>query len=242
MRTVFITGASRGIGYAAAESFAKAGYHLALCCKTQIDNLNTYGQYLHDTYGVDVLTAQTDVSDSMQVDAFVNEVLDTFGHIDVVIHNAGISVVGLITDLDDEGWNRILSTNLSSAFYISRAVLPSMIHRKSGHIINVSSVFGAYGASCEVAYSATKGGLNTFTRALAKEVAPSHIRVNAAAFGAIDTQMNDNLDQDEKNALAEEIPAGRFASADEAGDFLLHLALSPSYMTGQICTFDGAWY
>lgn len=238
---VLITGASRGIGRQTAAAFAKEGYRLTLCCRENIESLAHLSQSLCRTYHTDVQCMRADVADSAQVNKLVSDAQEAFGPVDILINNAGISSVGLITDLSDEDWMRVLQTNLSSVFYTSRAVLPAMIHRKSGCIVNISSVFGICGASCEAAYAASKGGVNAFTRSLAKELAPSHIRVNAIAFGVIDTQMNGNLSVEEKAALAEEIPAGRFASPEEAAAFILQVARSPGYLTGQVIPFDGGW-
>ena len=149
--------------------------------------------------------------------------------------------MGLLTDMSIEEWNRMISTNLSSAFYCCRAALAYLIHEKAGRIINISSMWGTVGASCEVAYSATKGGLNTFTKALAKELAPSGISVNAVACGMIDTSMNAGFTPDEITEICEEIPCGRMASAEEVGDFIALLLKASPYMTGQIIGFDGGW-
>lgn len=239
---VLITGASRGIGRQTAAAFAQKGYTLTLCCRHNIEALARFSESLCRTYNTDVQCMRTDVSDPAQVNSLVENAQSAFGPVDILINNAGISSVGLVTDLSDEDWMQVLQTNLSSVFYTCRAVLPAMIHRKSGCILNISSVFGIHGASCEAAYAAAKGGVNAFTRSLAKELAPSHISVNAIAFGVIDTQMNDNLTEEEKQLLSEEIPAGRFASSAEAARFILQIAQSPDYLTGQVIPFDGGWY
>lgn len=160
---------------------------------------------------------------------------------DLVINNAGISYIGLLQDMAPEEWDRIVRTNLTSVFNCSKLAIPHMLEQKSGKILNISSVWGNVGASCEVAYSATKGGINSFTRALAKELAPSNVQVNAVACGAIDTDMNHFLEKEELEALKEEIPAGRLAKPEEVAQLLLQLARSDSYLTGQIIGFDGGW-
>ena len=160
---------------------------------------------------------------------------------DLVINNAGISYIGLLQDMSPEEWDRIVRTNLTSVFNCSKLAIPHMLEQKSGKILNISSVWGNVGASCEVAYSATKGGINSFTRALAKELAPSNVQVNAVACGAIDTDMNHFLEKEELEALKEEIPAGRLAKPEEVAQLLLQLARSDSYLTGQIIGFDGGW-
>ena len=238
--TVFITGSSRGIGRAAALEFAKSGYNVAINGRTYSEDLKSLETQLIQM-GVNVLALAGDVSQPEDVNKMFDMIFERFGKIDLLINNAGISYVGLITDMTDEDWRNILDTNLSSVFYCCRRAISSMVHNKSGKIINVSSVWGICGASCEAAYSATKGGIGAFTKALAKEVAPSGISVNAVAFGAVDTDMNKCFSKDEISALAEEIPAGRLAAAEEAGKMLFDTAQLPDYMTGQIITFDGGW-
>ena len=161
--------------------------------------------------------------------------------IHLCINNAGISHIGLLIDMTDNEWNRLLASNLSSAFYCSREALRDMVSAKSGRILNISSMWGTVGASCEAAYSAVKSGMNGLTRALAKEYAPSHIAVNALACGVIDTEMNHQLSSEERAALAEDIPAGRFADPDEAADLAWQIINSPEYMTGQVIGIDGGY-
>jgi 3-oxoacyl-[acyl-carrier protein] reductase len=183
-----------------------------------------------------------DAGDYEFIADFVSHVVDRFGeNIDLLVNNAGISYVGLLTDMDINDWNHIINTNTTSVFNSCRHVVPYMVKQQSGHIINISSVWGNVGASCEVAYSASKGAINSFTKALAKELAPSHISVNAIAFGAIDTDMNSHLSEEEKASLEYEIPYGRMATPEEAARFILHTADAGDYLTGQILTFDGAW-
>ena len=169
------------------------------------------------------------------------EIESRFGHVDVLVNNAGISIIGLLQDLSFEDWNRILSANLSSVFHCAKLAIPGMIHNHSGKIINISSVWGVCGASCEVAYSATKGGINALTRALAKELAPSNIQVNAIACGAIDTEMNAFLSEEEKESLMAEIPAGRMGQPDEVAALVLQLITGNEYLTGQVIQLDGGW-
>ena len=164
-----------------------------------------------------------------------------FGGVDILINNAGISYVGLLTDMTANDWNRIVSTNLSSVFNCCHQAIPHMVHQKEGKIVNISSVWGCIGASCEVAYSATKGGVNSFTMALAKELAPSNIQVNAIACGAIDTSMNSFLSPDEKTALIDEIPSGRLGTTKEVADFVFEICHNNSYLTGQVIRLDGGW-
>ena len=239
--TALITGASRGIGAALACRFAAEGYHLALCCHNSYETLQALATKLETTYSIQVLCFRGDVGDYTFICDMVQKTLDTFGQIDVLINNAGISYIGLLTDMDITDWNRIVATNLTSVFSTCRQVIPSMVHAKSGHIINISSVWGCCGASCEVAYSATKGGINAFTQALAKELAPSNIQVNAIACGAIDTEMNAFLSEEDRQALTDEIPSGRFGRPEEVAELVLDLSENHHYMTGQIIRLDGGW-
>jgi len=162
--------------------------------------------------------------------------------LDVLVNNAGIAHIGLLTDLTSDEWHRIMAVNLDSCFYTCRAAIPLMLKNHCGKIINISSVWGTQGASMEVAYSASKGGLNAFTKALAKELAPSGIQVNAIACGVIDTSMNSCLTPEDKAALTAEIPADRLGLPEEAARLILQTAQAPAYMTGQIITIDGGWY
>ena len=239
--TALITGASRGIGAALACRFAAEGYHLALCCHNSYETLQALATKLETTCSIQVLCFRGDVGDYTFICDMVQKTLDTFGQIDVLINNAGISYIGLLTDMDITDWNQIVATNLTSVFSTCRQVIPSMVHAKSGHIINISSVWGNVGASCEVAYSACKGGINSLTRALGKELAPSNIQVNAIACGVIDTRMNACFDAEERSELENEIPAGRFAAPSEVADFVQQLIDAPSYLTGQIISFDGGY-
>jgi 3-oxoacyl-[acyl-carrier protein] reductase len=240
-KTILITGASHGIGKAIAERFAREGFRLILNCRKDTGLLEDYAHALHETYGVETMAIPGDVSDHAQVCDMFRRAADAFGGVDVLVNNAGISHIGLLSELSIADWNRIISTNLTSVYSCCHEALPYMIHQKSGCIINISSVWGQAGASCEVAYSASKGGVNSFTRALAKELAPSHISVNAIACGVIDTRMNDCFDRDERLALAEEIPMGRFGTPEEVADLTWQLVTGPSYLTGQILSLDGGW-
>ena len=239
--TALITGASRGIGAALACRFAAEGYHLALCCHNSYETLQALATKLETTYSIQVLCFRGDVGDYTFICDMVQKTLDTFGQIDVLINNAGISYIGLLTDMDITDWNRIVATNLTSVFSTSRLAIPHMVHEKKGKIINISSVWGIAGASCEVAYSATKSGIHGLTRALAKELAPSNIQVNAIACGVIDTEMNGRLNEEERQDLMDEIPSGRFADPEEVAELALKLTDTPAYMTGQIIGIDGGF-
>lgn len=233
-----ITGASRGIGRAASEAFAKGGYHLILTCHNSIEDLEELAAQLEFSYKINCKAVQAD----MGKEEDVKRVFRSIQELDVLVNNAGMAHLGLLTDMSAEQWHRILAVNLDSCFYTCRAAIPLMLKRHSGKIINISSVWGTQGASMEVAYSASKGGMNAFTKALAKELAPSNIQVNAIACGVIDTAMNSLLSPEDKNALREEIPADRLGTAAEVADLIFQTAQAPSYMTGQIITIDGGWY
>lgn len=240
-QTALITGASRGIGAALAETFARAGYQLTLCCQHSEEKLMTLARRLQEQYHTTVLVRIGDVGDYAFVKTMVDATLEAFGAIDVLINNAGISYIGLLTDMSIEDWNRIVATNLTSVFSTCRCVVPSMVHNKRGRIINISSVWGNVGASCEVAYSACKGGINSFTRALGKELAPSQITVNAIACGVIDTDMNRCFSEEERAELIAEIPAERMGRPEEVAELALSIASGHAYLNGQIITLDGGW-
>lgn len=240
-RTALITGASRGIGAALAETFARAGYQLTLCCQHSEEKLMTLSKRLQEQYHTTVLVRIGDVGDYAFVKTMVDATLEAFGAIDVLINNAGISYIGLLTDMSIEDWNRIVATNLTSVFSTCRCVVPSMVHNKRGRIINISSVWGNVGASCEVAYSACKGGINSFTRALGKELAPSQITVNAIACGVIDTDMNRCFSEEERADLIAEIPAERMGRPEEVAELAFSIASGHAYLNGQIITLDGGW-
>lgn len=236
-KKVLITGASRGIGEETARVLAKEGYDLFLVCRKSEEDLGRIKRELEDNYQISCQTALCDVSDPAQVETMVEQA----GQVHILINNAAISYVGLLTHMTLEQWHRVIDTNLNALFYLSRLVIPQMVHRREGKIINVSSVWGNIGASMEVAYSAAKGGVNSFTKALAKELAPSGIQVNAVAFGVIDTEMNACFSGEEMEALREEIPADRIGSTKEAAEMIRQIIQSPSYLTGQVITMDGGW-
>jgi len=236
-KKALLTGASRGIGAATARMLAEEGYDLFLVCRSSEDKLRELKKELEASFEVSCEVMLCDVSDARQVEIMVKRA----GEVHVLINNAAISYVGLMTDMSYEQWHQIIDTNLSALFYLSRLIVPQMVNRKEGRIINVSSVWGQAGASMEVAYSASKGGVDSFTRALAKELAPSNIQVNAAAFGVIDTDMNVGFSKEEMEALREEIPADRLGTAQEAAQMIKQILNAPAYFTGQIVTMDGGF-
>ena len=240
MNYALVTGASRGIGKGIALSLAKAGYNLILTCRQNTDDLTKVANEA-SKYNVIVHTFTGDLGQPNTSEELFSYVNHNNLSIDVLINNAGISYVGLLQDMTYEEWNTCVSTNLSSIFYTCKQCIPNMLKLGYGKIINISSVWGNVGASCEVAYSATKGGVNSFTKALAKELAPSNIQVNAIAFGLMDTEMNNHLSIEDKQDLIDEIPAGTMGTTDDAGQMILSILSSPNYMTGQIITMDGGW-
>ncbi|MCR4890994.1 MAG: SDR family NAD(P)-dependent oxidoreductase [Lachnospiraceae bacterium] len=221
-----ITGASRGIGRAAALRLSEE-YELFLICRKSLQGLS----------GLPGTHFCGDVGD---ID-FISEVISQMPAVDLLVNNAGISYFGLLQDMSLEEWNEIINTNLTSVFLTSRAAIPKMLEKHSGKIINISSVWGELGSSMESAYSASKGGVNALTRALAKELAPSNIQVNAISCGLIDTDMNSHLSRQEIDALIEEIPASRMGRPEEVADLILSLAKAGTYLTGQVIRLDGGW-
>lgn len=240
-KTALVTGASRGIGHAIALTLAKEGFHVFInCCKSK-DTLCSVRDEIEKIPGGSCDMLIGDVGNPAEVRSLFARIDEKCDALDVLVNNAGIAHIGLLSDMTDEEWQALLTTNLSSAFYCCRAAIPRMVARKEGKIVNISSMWGTYGASCEAAYSATKSGIHGLTKALAKELAISNIQVNAIACGVIDTVMNSHLNAEEKLALEEEIPAGRFGTPQEVADMVLQLINSPAYLTGQIIGLDGGF-
>lgn len=241
IKTVLVTGASRGIGKASALRFAAEGFHVFLNANKSIEALEEVKNQIEEKYNTSCTLVPGDIGNPSDVRQIFQKISETAKGLDVLVNNAGIAYMGLLTDMTDDEWDKIIQTNLSSVFYCCRSALPYMLSQKEGRIINISSMWGTVGASCEVAYSAAKSGIHGFTRALAKELAPSNIQVNALACGVIDTSMNDLLCEEDKIALAEEIPAGRFAEPEEVAELVWQTANAPAYMTGQIIGIDGGY-
>ena len=237
MKKSVITGASRGIGRDTALLLAQKGFDPVLVSSRSEYELNELKNEIEEKYGVSVTVVTCDVSDADAVKEHGSEFKGAYA----LINNAAISSVKLLNDLSYEEWNRVIDVNLNYVFYMTKAVLYDMISRKEGKIINISSVWGSVGASMEVAYSAAKGGVNAFTKALAKELGPSNIQVNAVSFGVIDTSMNKCFSEEDMKALKEEIPMDRIGTPFEAAKMIVSVLESPDYMTGQIITMDGGW-
>lgn len=234
MKTALVTGGSRGIGRAIVELLAKKGWQVAFCYR---ENESAADEVRAATGAV---AYRLNISDSKAVADMVSDLQKRFGHIDLLVNNVGVASQRLFTDITDEEWKNTFDVNVNGAFYATRAVLPDMIKRKSGNIIFVSSMWGVSGGSCEVHYSATKAALIGMTKALAKEVGPSGIRVNCVAPGVIETDMNAHLSADDMAALAEETPLCRIGKADEVAKAIEFLAEDGSaFITGQVLSVDG---
>lgn len=236
MRTVLITGGSRGIGAQAVKAFCAAGYRAAFFYHASPEA----AQALAAETGASAICC--DVGDSLSVQTACTEALRLLSHIDVLVNNAGIAQQKLFTDITDADWKRMLDVNLSGAFYVSRALLPGMISRRHGRILNVGSIWGQVGASCEVHYSAAKAGLIGLTKALAKEVAPSGVTVNCVCPGVIATDMLSSFTPEDLALLAEETPAGRLGTPEDVAHALLWLADEKAgFITGQIVGVNGGF-
>ncbi len=232
-----VTGASRGIGRAIAEMLASDGYHLYLTCIHSDEILSAFAAELAGRYSVSCTPFVGDMGNFDDVSALFASI----EQLDVLVNNAGISYVGLLSEMSLTDWRKIMSTNLDSVFYTSKLSVPLMLRRHSGKIVNISSVWGNVGASMEVAYSASKGAVNSFTKALAKELAPSNIQVNAVACGVIDTDMNHCFSPEEMDALRQEIPCDRIGMTAEVAQMVKSVLGAPAYLTGQVITLDGGW-
>ncbi|WP_438448285.1 elongation factor P 5-aminopentanone reductase [Gorillibacterium sp. sgz5001074] len=240
-QTVLITGASRGIGAAIAERFASVGMNIVIHYQNSHESANEVARRCL-AKGAQAMTIAADLRDRDQLER-TREKLASRGLLPhILVNNAGISHYGLLTDTSEEEWDLVMDVNLKGTFLCTKTFLPEMIRSQYGRIINVSSIWGMSGASCEVAYSASKGGINAFTKALAKELAPSGITVNAVAPGAVDTDMMSGFDGEELAAIKNDIPAGRLGQPDEIASLIYFLALPESgYINGQVISPNGGW-
>lgn len=238
-KCALITGASGGIGSAAALRLAKDGFDIAACYNTDKAGAEALEAELLKL-GVKFKIYQADVSDSAQVNKMFSDAADYFGGVSVLVNNAGISQQKLFTDISEEEFDRITAVNFKSVFNCCKCAVPYMVSQKEGKIINISSMWGIYGASCETVYSATKAAVIGLSKALARELAPSNIQVNCIAPGAIDTKMNNNLSAADKANFANEIPMGRFGTVEEIAGIVSFLASQDAnYITAQVITADG---
>ena len=238
-KIALITGGSRGIGAACVRAFAEDGYAVAFLYNRSEAKAQSLVQTLRAD-GRDVSAYRCDLADPDQVKKVIADILRTYRRIDTLVNCAGIAHIGLFTDMTEDEWDYLFAVNVRSAFSVTRAVLPGMISAQKGSIVNVSSMWGEVGASCEVAYSATKAALIGMTKALAKEVGPSGVRVNCVTPGVIDTDMNASLTEDDRAALSDETPLGRIGEAAEVAKTILFLCSEgASFITGQIVGVSG---
>ena len=239
MKTVLVTGGSRGIGKCIAENLAKDGFNVVLNYNKSEKQAKQIQKELSEQ-GINIEIYKADVSKREDVRKLVKFTLNKFKNIDILINNAGIAKLQMFNDITDEDWNEMLNTNLNSVFYTTQEVLPNMIHNKNGCIINISSIWGVVGASCEVAYSVSKAGINGMTKSLAKELGLSNIRVNAIAPGVIDTEMNSNLDNAIKEQIKNDTPLNKIGKPIDIYRCVKWL-IEDEFTTGQIISPNGGY-
>ena len=239
MRVALVTGSSRGIGAQCARALAKEGYAVCINCVERTDKAEALAEELKAN-GANAIWQQADVADALAVREMVARTEHELGHISLLVNNAGIAKQQQFQDIEPETWKRIFDVNLGGCFNTIQAVLPHMLHEHSGCIINMSSIWGVHGASCEVAYSAAKAGVIGFTKALAKEVGPSGIQVNCIAPGVIDTAMNARLSAEDLAALRDETPLGRLGTPEDVANLALFLA-ADKFITGEVLHIGGGY-
>lgn len=238
-KVVIVTGASRGIGRQIAKALAiKGNIVIANYNKSEKEALRLEQEI--EAEGKEIELFKADVSNVEEVKNLVKFVIDKFGRIDVLVNNAGISQFKVFTDITDTDWDEMIRNNLSSAFYMTREVVPFMIREKEGCIINISSIWGQVGASCESHYAVAKAGVDALTKSLAKELGPSNIRVNSIAPGIIQTDMNSRLNEDELKDLKEEIPLEKIGLPEDISKCVEWL-MDDNYTTGQVISINGGW-
>ncbi len=239
MKTVLVTGGSRGIGKCVTENLAKDGFNVVLNYNKSEKQAKEIKENL-SKQGINIEIYKADVSKREDVKKLVKFALNKFKNIDILINNAGIAKLQMFNDITDEDWNEMINTNLNSVFYTTQEVLPNMIHNKNGCIINISSIWGIVGASCEVAYSVSKAGIDGMTKSLAKELGLSNIRVNSIAPGVIDTEMNSNLDNAIKEQIKDETPLNKIGKPIDIYRCIKWL-IEDEFTTGQIISPNGGY-
>lgn len=239
-KSAIVTGASRGIGRAVAQELAKRGYRVLVCYRKNSDGAADVCRGIRAAGGV-ALPFQMDIADLSDCRRTVSKAMMEFGRIDVLVNNAGIALSRLFTETDEAVYDRVFDVNMKGMFFLTRAAAKEMVAAGGGSIVNLSSMWGISGASGEVAYSASKAAVIGFTKALAKELAPSHIRVNAVAPGVIDTDMNACYSEDTLRVLAEKTPLGRLGTPEEIASCVCFLAEDATFLTGQVLTADGGF-
>ena len=238
-RLAVVTGGATGIGEAIVRTLCRDGFSVAIVYNSSDVKAKLLTSEL-SSLNFDVKAFKADVSSSSDIEKLYESITNSMGKVNLIVNNAGIAQQILFTDITDDEWSRMININLTGAFNVCRKFIPDMIREKYGRIINISSMWGQVGASCEVHYSASKAGLIGMTKALAQELAPSGITVNCVAPGAIETKMMDSFSQEDKNALCEEIPLGRLGTAQEVAEAVAFLASDKaSYITGQILAVNG---
>ncbi len=242
MKTVLVTGATGGIGKAIVTAFARAGYNVALHTFSKMQKAEALCTELSQNFGIKAVAVCADISKKSEVDAMMKEVSSVFGGVDVLVNNAGISQIKMLCDVAEDEWDRMFDVNVKGAYLCTNAVTNYMVHNKWGRIVNISSVWGVAGASCEVHYSASKSALVGFTKALSKEFAPSGITVNCVCPGLIDTEMNRHLSNEELSDIVADIPVGRIGLPEDVANAVMFFADEKnSYVTGQTLNVDGGW-
>ncbi len=240
-KTVIVTGASKGIGAATAIYFANKEYNVVINYNESYQSASLLSRSLNEQ-GCKTVAIKANIANKLDAQRLISETVDRFGSIDVLVNNAGVSFIGTITDTDEYDSDKIFDINLKGVYNCCKAVSPFMINQKSGKIVNIASMWGQVGASCEVAYSASKAGVIGLTKALAKELAPSGITVNAIAPGLIETSMNNDISAEDLSAFVDEIPIGRMGSPNEIAAATYFLASNEAdYITGQVLGVNGGY-